>query len=88
MKYAHHHDAISNNAVAENVFRPQYLKDDLAIGALLSDRKSEFGTGFHYPCLGENFSRDDGGEPRMAFLQESGETIEIGECNRRPFELH
>jgi hypothetical protein len=52
------------------------------------ERAPEFGVLFQALRLRENLVRHYGGEPRMPIMEESSEAIEVGECDRRPFQLH
>jgi len=88
MKHPQHHNAVSNDAIAEDIFCAQDLKNDLAVGALRADRTSKFRAGFQNSRLGDNFACNDRGKPRMTIAQEVGKAIEVGERERRPLNFH
>src|SRR5262245_53255844 len=88
VEHAQHDDAIAIDPIPEYVSRPQYAQDDLPILLASGNRVSEPWLCLQQRGLGKDFAGHSGSESRIALVKKSGETIEVGEGRRRPFDPH
>jgi len=88
VKYAQHDEAVCVNAIAKNILGAQHYEHELSVAPICAEWMPELGALLQDTRLGEDFLGDDCGEPRMAAMQESSETVEVGKSDRRPFQSH
>ena len=74
-----HHESVLINPVLHHVRRVEYAQDDLPEFAAGTGRFSERWPNGQNVDLGNDFTRNDRCRTRICRLEESGETIEIGE---------
>jgi len=88
MKDAQDHQSVSQQTILNDVGRVEHAHDDLAAIPMGGQRASEFRPLDQQVHLSRDLSPDNLRHCREAALQKTSETIEIGDCVSRPFDVH